>query len=103
MSAIRHPFFASLILVFSLCVPCLHAQNNSHLAAMVAKIDHDRILKLADGHGKDVMHWDDWPVRQPCLFFAYAETGNEKYLNLWKKLDADPASLEVRRNMAVTQ
>ena len=58
---------------------------------------------LADGRGKDVMHWNDWPMRQPCLLFAYAETGDEKYFNLWKKLDADPADLEVRRNVAITQ
>ena len=63
----------------------------------------DKNQWLADGHQKDVMHWDDWPVRQPCLLFAYAEYGDEKYLNLWKKLDADPTDLEIRRNMAVTQ
>ena len=58
---------------------------------------------LMDGRGKDVMHWDDWPVRQPCLLFAYAKFGDEKYFDLWKKLEADPVNLEVRRNMAVTQ
>ena len=58
---------------------------------------------LADGHGKDVTHWDDWPARQPCLIFACAEFGDEKYFNLWKKLNADPTDLEIRRNMAVTQ
>jgi len=63
----------------------------------------DKNKWLADGRGRDVMHWDNWPVRQPCLLFAYAEFGGEKYFNLWQKLDADPADLEVRRNMAVTQ
>jgi len=57
----------------------------------------------ADGRRKDVMHWADWPMRQPCLIFAYAETGDAKYFDLWKKLDADPPDLEVRRNVAVTQ
>jgi hypothetical protein len=58
---------------------------------------------LADGRGKDVMHWQDWPVRQPCLLFDYAAFGERKYFELWQKLEADPVDLEVRRNMAVTQ
>ena len=63
----------------------------------------DKHQWLADGHNKDVMHWDNWPVRQPCLLFAYAEFGDEKYFDLWKKLAADPADLEIRRNVAITQ
>lgn len=63
----------------------------------------DKNRWLADGRGKDVMHWDDWPARQPCLIFAYVEFGDERYFNLWKKLDPDPTDLEVRRNMAITQ
>lgn len=63
----------------------------------------DKNKWLADGRGRDVMHWDDWPARQPCLIFAYAEFGDEKYLDLWKKLNPDPSDLEIRRNMAVTQ
>ena len=63
----------------------------------------DKNKWLADGLGKDVMHWENWPVRQPCLLFAYAESGDAKFFDLWKKLDADPTDLEIRRNMAVTQ
>ena len=63
----------------------------------------DKHKWLADGRDKDVMHWDDWPVRQPCLLFAYAEFGEKKYFDLWQKLNADPADLEVRRNLVVTQ
>jgi hypothetical protein len=63
----------------------------------------DKNKWLADGHPKDVAHWENWPARQPCLLFAYAEFGDEKFFDLWKKLDAYPAELEVRRNMAVTQ
>jgi hypothetical protein len=63
----------------------------------------DKNKWLADGRGKDVMHWDHWPVRQPCLLFAYAEFGDSKYFELWKKLNADSTDLEIRRNMAVTQ
>jgi hypothetical protein len=63
----------------------------------------EKSLWLADGRGKDVMHWENWPARQPCLLFAYAEFGDAKYFDLWKKLNADPTDLEIRRNMAVTQ
>jgi hypothetical protein len=63
----------------------------------------DKNQWLADGHRKDAMHWENWPARQPCLIFAYAEFGDEKYFDLWKKLNADPTDVEVRRNMAVTQ
>jgi len=63
----------------------------------------DKNRWLADGHKKDVMHWQNWPARQPCLILAYAEFGDKKYFDLWKELDADPADLEVRRNIAITQ
>jgi hypothetical protein len=63
----------------------------------------DKNQWLADGHGKDVMHWESWPARQPCLLFAYAEFGEVKYFDLWKKLNADPTDWEIRRNMAITQ
>jgi hypothetical protein len=63
----------------------------------------DKNQWLADGRRKDVMHWENWPARQPCLIFAYAEFGDEKYFDLWKKLDADPTDVEIRRNMAITQ
>lgn len=63
----------------------------------------DKNKWLADARGKDVMHWDDWPARQPCLLFAYAEFGDEKFFQLWRKLNADSADLEIRRNIAVTQ
>lgn len=63
----------------------------------------DKNKWLADGRGKDVMHWDDWPARQPCLLFAYAEFGDEKYFKLWRELNSEPTDLEIRRNIAVTQ
>ena len=58
---------------------------------------------LADGRGKDVVHWENWPVRQPCLLFAYAEFGDPGFFDLWNKLNADPTYPEIRRNMAITQ
>jgi hypothetical protein len=63
----------------------------------------DKNRWLADGYGKDVTHWDNWPARQPCLILAYARFGDERYFDLWKKLNADPTDMEVRRNMAITQ
>jgi hypothetical protein len=63
----------------------------------------DKNKWLADGRGKDVAHWEDWPVRQPCLLFACEESGDRKFFDLWEKLDANPTDLEIRRNMAVAQ
>jgi hypothetical protein len=63
----------------------------------------DKNQWLVDGHRKDAMHWENWPARQPCLIFAYAEFGDKKYFDLWKKLNADPTDVEIRRNMAITQ
>jgi hypothetical protein len=54
-------------------------------------------------HKPDVQSWEHWPARQPCLVFAGLAFGEEKYLDLWKKLPADPADDEVRRNIAITQ
>ena len=59
--------------------------------------------KNAWPHPKDIQHWESWPARQPALLFAYAALGDAKYFELWKKLPADPADEEVRRNMAITQ
>ena len=42
----------------------------------------DKNKWLADGYHKDVAHWAGWPVRQPCLIFAYAEFHDEKYFDL---------------------
>ena len=54
-------------------------------------------------HEPDVMAWDGWPARQPCLLFAGVAFNDPKYLDLWHKLPADPANEEVRRNIAITQ
>lgn len=51
----------------------------------------------------DVQAWDGWPARQPSLLFAGLAFGETKYLDLWRKLPADPADDEVRRNIAITQ
>jgi hypothetical protein len=59
--------------------------------------------KSAWPHKPDVNAWDGWPARQPDLLFAGLAFGEPKYLDLWKKLPADPANEEVRRNIAITQ
>jgi hypothetical protein len=51
----------------------------------------------------DIAAWEGWPARQPCLLFAGLAYGDEKYLELWKKLPADPEDAEVKRNIAITQ
>ncbi len=51
----------------------------------------------------DVEHWDGWPVRQPHLLFAGLAFREPAYLDLWKRLPADPADPEVRRNVPITQ
>jgi len=52
-------------------------------------------------YSKDVMFWDEWPVRQSCLLFGGIALQNKKYLNLWKSLKADFTNPEVIRNMPV--
>jgi hypothetical protein len=54
-------------------------------------------------HKPDVMAWDGWPARQPSLLFAGIAFSDQKYLDLWQRLPADPANEEVRRNIAITQ
>ena len=51
----------------------------------------------------DVQAWNDWPAREPSLLFAGLALDQPKYLELWRKLPADPTDPEVRRNMAITQ
>jgi hypothetical protein len=63
----------------------------------------DKNKWLADGRGKDILHWDNWPAREPCLLFACEETWDSRYFDLWKKQNPDPSDLEVRRNIAITQ
>jgi len=63
----------------------------------------DKTQWVIDGRHRDIMHWESWPVRQSCLVFAWAEFGDQKYCDLWRKLEADPIDLEVCRNLAITQ
>ena len=63
----------------------------------------DKNKWLADGHHKDIQAWNGWPARQPSLLFAGLAYGDQQYLELWRKLDADPSNDEVRRNIAIEQ
>lgn len=50
---------------------------------------------------KDVMYWDNWPVRHPFLLFGGLAFHQENYLTLWDSLDTDFDTPEVIRNMPV--
>jgi len=50
---------------------------------------------------KDVMYWDEWPVRQSSLLFGGLALKNDKYLDLWQSLNGDFTNPEVIRNMPV--
>lgn len=49
----------------------------------------------------DVQHGEDFPIRQPALLFGALATGNRDWLELWKRLPADSAVEEVRRNFPI--
>jgi hypothetical protein len=52
-------------------------------------------------YAKDVMYWDEWPVRHPFLLFGGLNSNNDQYLSLWQSLNADFSNSEVIRNMPV--
>jgi len=54
-------------------------------------------------YAKDIAHFDGWPVRSPALLLGGFRLGRTDYLATWRRLPADPADEEVRRNQAVTQ
>jgi hypothetical protein len=51
----------------------------------------------------DVMYWDQWPIRHPLLIFGGLALGEPKYVELWKKLPAEPTEYETLRNYPVRQ
>ena len=50
---------------------------------------------------KDVMYFEYWPVRHASLIFAGLAYREAKYIELWKRLPADPVMTEIQRNMPV--
>jgi len=57
--------------------------------------------KTAWPFARDVMYFDEWPVRQPSLLFAGLALNEPRYLDLWSSLDASPTTEEVVRNLPV--
>lgn len=51
----------------------------------------------------DVMHWHDWPVRQPALLFGALAARRKSWLDLWRRLEPDPVVAEIRRNVPIRQ
>ena len=51
----------------------------------------------------DVMHFDDFPVRQPSLLFGSLAYAQPEWLELWRKLNPDPTVEEVIRNFPIRQ
>ena len=52
---------------------------------------------------KDVMYFEDWPVRQPSLLFGGIAYDKEKYISLWKTLNPAPSKDEILRNFFIRQ
>jgi Alginate lyase len=52
---------------------------------------------------KDVMYFDFYPVRQPALLFGGLAYNNQKFIDLWKKLNPNPVNEEIIRNFPVRQ
>jgi hypothetical protein len=50
---------------------------------------------------RDVMYWDEWPVRHPCLLFAGIGLKEPRYKELWESLNPSPVSEEVLRNLPI--
>ncbi len=49
----------------------------------------------------DVLHWKEWPVRQPALLLGAIASGRADWLQLWQRLPSDPSAEEVRRNFPI--
>jgi hypothetical protein len=45
------------------------------------------------------MYWDEWPVRHPSLLFSGLKTKNTAHLHIWEKMEPDPKTYEVLRNL----
>ena len=57
--------------------------------------------KSAWPYGRDVLYWDEWPVRQPSLLFGGLRLDRPDYLALWRRLESDPVTPEVLRNLPI--
>ena len=50
-------------------------------------------------YAPDVLYFDEWPVRHPCLLFGGIKFERQEWLETWRRLDADPITFEVLRNL----
>ena len=50
---------------------------------------------------KDVMYWNDWPVRSAALLFGGVALQNEDYLKTWESLNSNFNKMEIIRNVPV--
>jgi len=57
--------------------------------------------KTAWPYPKDIMYWDEWPVRQPFLLFSGQVFHQQKYLQLYLGLKRDLTVYEVIRNVPI--
>ena len=48
---------------------------------------------------RGVMYWEEWPVRHPSLLFSGLRMKNTAHLQIWEKLEPDPKTFEVLRNL----
>lgn len=49
----------------------------------------------------DVMFWEEWPVAQPALLFAWRHFNDEQYWEAWASFNHFPQNEEVIRNLPI--
>ncbi|KAI9231671.1 MAG: alginate lyase-domain-containing protein [Podila humilis] len=52
---------------------------------------------------KDVEYFDDFSSRRPSLLFAGEALGKPEWVDVWRRLDAEPTVQEVIRNLLIPQ
>jgi len=52
---------------------------------------------------KDIMYWDELPIRSPSLLFASIHFNEPKYFSLWEKLSSNSQIEEIIRNFPIRQ
>jgi len=55
------------------------------------------------GTQPDVMYWENCPVRSCAWLYGGEAYGEQKYLELWQRLNANPKVMEVLRNLPIRQ
>ncbi|MEJ1973097.1 MAG: alginate lyase family protein [Lacunisphaera sp.] len=77
--------------------------DGRHVAQAVAFLAPYLADRGAWPFAPDIGHFEAWPVRSPALLLGGCRLGRPDWLATWRRLPADPADEEVRRNQAVTQ